>query len=136
LADAGWITRLVYRELKKRIGLVPKSKTLAAYNTRPVGFDLDGRNLRFGHLDSRCAQGTSAIEGGDDGRLPVLNRPPFCRRQKSRDYGGSIARSGAIRREPGVQLCRKTRLAARCRNDKDARIGGRRPIHRPASRVR
>jgi len=33
LADAGWITKLVYRALKKRLGLVPKSKTLAAYNT-------------------------------------------------------------------------------------------------------
>ncbi len=33
MADAGWITKLVYRALKKRLGLVPKSKTLAAYNT-------------------------------------------------------------------------------------------------------
>jgi hypothetical protein len=33
MADAGWIAKLVYRALKKRIGLVPKSKTLAAYNT-------------------------------------------------------------------------------------------------------
>ena len=33
MADAGTITKLVYRALKKRIGLVPKSKTLAAYNT-------------------------------------------------------------------------------------------------------
>ena len=33
VADAGWIARFVYRALKKRIGIVPKSKTLAAYNT-------------------------------------------------------------------------------------------------------
>ena len=33
MAEAGWIARLVYRALKKRVGLVPKSKTLAAYDT-------------------------------------------------------------------------------------------------------
>ena len=33
MAEAGMITKLVYRALKKRIGLVPKSKTLAAYHT-------------------------------------------------------------------------------------------------------
>jgi hypothetical protein len=32
-AEANWIARLVYRALKKRIGQVPKSKTLAAYHT-------------------------------------------------------------------------------------------------------
>ena len=29
-AEAGWITKLIYRALKKRIGRVPKSKTLTA----------------------------------------------------------------------------------------------------------
>jgi len=33
MADAGWITKLAYRAAKRRIGLVPKSKALAAYNT-------------------------------------------------------------------------------------------------------
>lgn len=32
-AQAGWLTRLLYRTLRKKIGLVPKSKTLAAYHT-------------------------------------------------------------------------------------------------------
>ena len=32
-AEAGWLVRLIYRELKKRIGLVPKSKTLTAHHT-------------------------------------------------------------------------------------------------------
>ena len=31
--EAGWIAKFIYRALKKRIGRVPKSKTLAAYNT-------------------------------------------------------------------------------------------------------
>jgi len=30
---AGWITKLLYRALVKRIGRVPKSKTLAAHHT-------------------------------------------------------------------------------------------------------
>jgi hypothetical protein len=32
-ARPGWIASLIYRELKKKIGLVPKSKTLAAHHT-------------------------------------------------------------------------------------------------------
>jgi hypothetical protein len=32
-AEAGWITKLLYRALQKRLGRVPKSKTLAAHNT-------------------------------------------------------------------------------------------------------
>jgi hypothetical protein len=32
-SQAGWITRILYRALKKRIGLVPKAKTLTAYHT-------------------------------------------------------------------------------------------------------
>ena len=31
--EANWITRQIYRALKKRIGRVPKSKTLAAHHT-------------------------------------------------------------------------------------------------------
>ena len=31
--EANWIARLVYRSLKKRIGRIPKSKTLAAHHT-------------------------------------------------------------------------------------------------------
>jgi hypothetical protein len=31
--EAGWLTKLVYRALRKRIGVLPKSKTLAAYHT-------------------------------------------------------------------------------------------------------
>jgi len=31
--EAAWIARLVYRALKKRFGLVPKSRTLTAYHT-------------------------------------------------------------------------------------------------------
>ncbi|HTS27100.1 MAG TPA: hypothetical protein VMH81_14590 [Bryobacteraceae bacterium] len=33
MGEAGWIARMIYHSLKKRIGLVPKSKTLAAYDT-------------------------------------------------------------------------------------------------------
>ena len=32
-AQAGWIAKLLYRALKKRLGLVPKAKKLAAYHT-------------------------------------------------------------------------------------------------------
>jgi len=32
-ARPGWIARLLYREFKKRLGVVPKSKTLAAHHT-------------------------------------------------------------------------------------------------------
>ena len=32
-SQAGWITRLLYRALEKRIGRVPKAKTLAAHHT-------------------------------------------------------------------------------------------------------
>jgi len=32
-SQAGWITTLLYRTLRKRIGRVPKSKTLAAHHT-------------------------------------------------------------------------------------------------------
>lgn len=32
-SGAGWIAKLVFRALKKRIGLVPKSKRLGAYDT-------------------------------------------------------------------------------------------------------
>jgi hypothetical protein len=35
-AEAGWIAKLIYRELKKRIGLVPKSKTLTAHHTQTL----------------------------------------------------------------------------------------------------
>ncbi len=31
-AEAGWITRVVYWAMRKRIGRVPKSKTLAAHD--------------------------------------------------------------------------------------------------------
>lgn len=31
--QAGWLTKLLYRALRKRIGVVPKSKTLAAHHT-------------------------------------------------------------------------------------------------------
>jgi len=32
-AQAGWLTRFLYRTFKKRLGLIPKSKTLAAHHT-------------------------------------------------------------------------------------------------------
>jgi hypothetical protein len=32
-AEAGWVTRLIYRALKKRLGRVPKGKTIAAHHT-------------------------------------------------------------------------------------------------------
>ena len=32
-AQAGWITRLIYRALRKRSGRVSKTKMLAAYHT-------------------------------------------------------------------------------------------------------
>jgi hypothetical protein len=33
ITEVNWITKLIYRALKKRMGSVPKSKTLAAYHT-------------------------------------------------------------------------------------------------------
>lgn len=35
-AEAGWIAKLVYWALKKSLGLVPKSKMLAAYDTQTL----------------------------------------------------------------------------------------------------
>lgn len=32
-AEAGWLVKLFYREFRKRLGLVPKSKTLTAHHT-------------------------------------------------------------------------------------------------------
>jgi hypothetical protein len=32
--EANWITKLLYRALQKRMGRVPKSKTLAAHHTQ------------------------------------------------------------------------------------------------------
>jgi hypothetical protein len=32
-SQAGWLTRLLYRAFRKRMRVVPKSKTLAAYHT-------------------------------------------------------------------------------------------------------
>ncbi len=32
-SEAGWITKLLYRALNKRLGLVPKAKALAAHHT-------------------------------------------------------------------------------------------------------
>lgn len=32
-AEAGWLTRILYRVLRKRVGRVPKGKTLAAHHT-------------------------------------------------------------------------------------------------------
>jgi hypothetical protein len=45
--QAGWITKLLYRALKKRIGRVPKSKTLAAHHTPTL--------LASTWMDSVCA---------------------------------------------------------------------------------
>lgn len=33
-AEAGWIARFIYRALEKRLGLIPKTKLLAAYDTQ------------------------------------------------------------------------------------------------------
>lgn len=46
-AQAGWITKLLYRALKKRLGLVPKAKKLAAYNTPTL--------LASTWMDAACA---------------------------------------------------------------------------------
>jgi len=51
MGDAGWIARLIYRALKKRIGIVPKSKMLAAYDT--------GGLLASTWMDSVCASAKS-----------------------------------------------------------------------------
>ena len=32
-AEAGWPAKLLYREFRKRLGLVPKAKTLSAHHT-------------------------------------------------------------------------------------------------------
>jgi hypothetical protein len=34
--QAGWIARFVFRKLRQKIGLVPKSKLLAAYDTQTL----------------------------------------------------------------------------------------------------
>jgi hypothetical protein len=48
-SQAGWITRLLYRALTKRIGRVPKSKTLAAHHTPTL--------LASTWMDKVCASG-------------------------------------------------------------------------------
>jgi hypothetical protein len=46
-SQAGWITRLIYRALQKRIGRVPASKTLAAHHSPTL--------LATTWMDSVCA---------------------------------------------------------------------------------
>ena len=46
-SQANWIVKQVYRALKKRIGLVPKAKTLAAHHTPTL--------LASTWMDSVCA---------------------------------------------------------------------------------
>jgi hypothetical protein len=46
-AKTGWITKLLYRAMKKRIGRVPKAKTLAAYHTSTL--------LASSWMDAVCA---------------------------------------------------------------------------------
>jgi hypothetical protein len=46
-AKTGWITKLLYRAMKKRIGRVPKAKTLAAYDTPTL--------LASSWMDAICA---------------------------------------------------------------------------------
>ena len=46
-SEANWIGRLIYRAMKKRIGRVPRAKTLAAYHT--------GTLLASTWMDSVCA---------------------------------------------------------------------------------
>lgn len=33
IAEAGWLTKIIYRALRKNLGLIPKSKALAAHHT-------------------------------------------------------------------------------------------------------
>ena len=49
--QAGWTTKLLYRALKKRIGLVPKAKTLAAHHTPTL--------LASTWMDAVCASARS-----------------------------------------------------------------------------
>lgn len=46
-SEANWIAKSIYRALKKRLGRVPKGKTLAAYHT--------GTLLASTWMDSVCA---------------------------------------------------------------------------------
>ena len=46
-AQANWITKLLYRAIDKRLGRVPKSKTLAAHHTPTL--------LATTWMDSVCA---------------------------------------------------------------------------------
>jgi hypothetical protein len=46
-SQAGWITKLLYRALKKRLGRVSKAKTLAAHHTPTL--------LASTWMDSVCA---------------------------------------------------------------------------------
>ena len=48
-SGAGWITKLLYRALTKRLGRVPKSKTLAAHHTPTL--------LATTWMDAVCASG-------------------------------------------------------------------------------
>lgn len=46
-SNAGWITRFIYRTLEKRLGLIPKTKALAAHHTRTL--------LAWTWMDRICA---------------------------------------------------------------------------------
>ena len=50
-SEAGWITKLLYRALEKRIGRVPKAKMLAAHHTPTL--------LASTWMDSVCASARS-----------------------------------------------------------------------------
>ena len=48
-SQAGWIAKLIYRALRKRMGSVPRSKMLAAYHT--------GTLVATTWMDANCAPG-------------------------------------------------------------------------------
>jgi len=60
-SEAGWITKILYRALHKRLGRVPKSKTLAAHHTpTPVSYT---------HLDVYKRQALKQINAGNVSKL-------------------------------------------------------------------
>ena len=72
--QANWITKLVFRTLKKQMGRVPKGQNPCGLPHRNTARDhVDGCCLRIGQNRSCSNQGIGAVEGRGAGRMSILN---------------------------------------------------------------
>ena len=88
--EAGLATRFMFWTAKRSLRRVPTGMRVRALDPKllraSIRMDFYGASQRLGF---RAAEGTSAAESRDDGRMPILNRHSFCREQKSGNYRGA-----------------------------------------------